>query len=352
MKKLLSLVLVICLCLPLASCLGAKKKFSAYSFDYFDTVTSIVGYESSEAEFNRARDIAMEMFSEYHKLYDIYHVYDSVTNICSLNRLTDGQHEALNVDSRIVELLLYAKEMYSLTNGKMNVCMGSVLSIWHDYRTEGINSPSDARLPTMEELEAAAEHTDIEKLIIDQENGTVFISDPQMKLDVGAVAKGYAVEMVAKELESQGFDGYVLNVGGNVRTIGVKGDGEKWSVGIDNPDSEDEPYYAILSLSGESLVTSGSYQRFYNVDGKNYHHIINPTTLMPSEYYRSVSVITTSSALADVLSTALFSMTVTEGSELIESLDGVEAMWVENDGDIVYSSGFDRYIEAEKSTKN
>ena len=186
---------------------------------------------------------------EYHKLFDIYKRYSGIENLCTINELYDGAHRIVKVDKRIIDMLLYAKDMYTKTNGKVNVAMGSVLSIWHDYRTIGSDDPSVASLPPMEELSRAAEHTDITKIIIDEKNSTVFLEDPMMKLDVGAIAKGYAVEMAARSLEEKNISGYVINVGGNVRTVGPKGDGSKWLVGIENPEDRDDlPYLAYLEL--------------------------------------------------------------------------------------------------------
>ena len=178
-------------------------------------------------------------------------------------------------------------------------------------------------------------------MIIDEANNTVTLTDPQMKLDVGAIAKGYATERVAKYFEEKGITGYVLNVGGNIRTIGSKADGTEWTVGIENPNSDD--YLAYLKLNGQSVVTSGSYQRFYYVDGKPYHHIIHPDTLLPATGYLSVSVICYDSGLGDALSTALFCLSQSEGLDLIESLDRVEAMWVDENGKKVFSSGWNQY---------
>jgi thiamine biosynthesis lipoprotein len=207
-----------------------------------------------------------------------------------------------------------------------------------------MSDPASAELPPMEKLTEAAKHTDISCLVIDEENSTVTITDPAMRLDVGAIAKGYAVERVARSLEEKGITGYVINVGGNVRTVGAKADGEAWLVGIENPaEEENRPFLAYLGLVGRSLVTSGSYQRYYLVDGKRYHHIIDPETLMPSEGFVSVSILTKSSADGDALSTALFCMSLEEGLALIESLPDTEAMWVLPDGQEKTSSGFDAY---------
>ena len=136
----------------------------------------------------------------------------------------------------------------------------------------------------------------------------------------------------------------MLNVGGNVRTIGTKPDGEKWLAGIENPGLDiDESYIAYVGLSGQAIVTSGSYQRYYLVNGKPYHHIINPETLMPAEYFVAVSIICEHSGDGDGLSTAVFCMPLEEAMALIESLEGVEAMWTLHDGTIIKSSGFERF---------
>ena len=315
-----------------------KNKYSAYSMDYFDTVITITGYENSQEAFDSVSKEMLELFGEYHKLYTIYHRFDGIENLCTINELVNGEHRTVKVDRRIIDMLLYAKEMYTLTNGTMNVAMGSVLSLWHDYRTIGKDNPDEASLPPMESLKKASAHTNIENLVIDEANNTVTITDPQMTLDVGAIAKGYATEQIAKYFEEKGITRYVLNVGGNVRTLGAKADGSDWTVGIENPNGGD--YLAYLSLNGQSVVTSGSYQRYYYVDGKPYHHIIHPNTLMPATGYLSVSIVCNDSALGDALSTALFCLSQKEGLALIDSIDGAEAMWVTEDEEKIYSSGW------------
>ena len=329
----------------LCSCEKGERlnKYSTYSMDYFDTVITITGYERSQDEFDRIAEEMLSLFGEYHRLYTIYHRFEGMENLCTINELVDGQHRTVTVDRRIIDMLLYAREMYDLTDGIMNVAMGSVLSLWHDYRTVGKDNPDKASLPPMDLLEKAAEHTDIGKMIIDADSSTVTLTDPLMKLDVGAIAKGYATERVAETFEKKGITGYILNVGGNVRTLGGKGDGTPWTVGIENPDGEE--YLAYLELNGQSVVTSGSYQRFYYVDGKPYHHIIHPDTLMPATGYLSVSVICVDSGKADSLSTALFCLSREDGKRLIESIPDAEAMWVTEDGKKTFSSGWDQYTK-------
>lgn len=333
----LILALLLCLC----SCGDEKEKFTAHSFEYFDTVTSITGYEADRADFDEVTAEIFTVLSEYHRLFDIYKRYDGLENLCSINELQNGVHRVVKVDNKIIDMLLYSVEMYEKTGGEVNVAMGSVLRIWHEYRTDGMDDPASATLPPMERLKEASEHTDIRNVVIDKEAGTVFLSDPKMSLDVGAIAKGYAVEMVAQMLLEKGVSGYVINVGGNVRTVGTRADGSQWKVGVENPLlGEDDPYLAYLDISDMSLVTSGSYQRYYTVDGKSYHHIIDKDTLMPSEGYISVAVLCESSAMGDAFSTALFCMTPEEGRALAEATEGLEVMWVTEDGEKIYTDGF------------
>lgn len=350
MKKVLSLslvtVLVFVQVISLVACEKTPKlnKYSEYYFDYFDTVTTIIGYEETEEEFDAVCEEIKALLNEYHRLFTIYNRYEGLNNLVTINDLVDGKHTEVTVDRKIIDMLTFAKEMYVKTDGNVNIAMGSVLKIWHVYRNRGLDDPVNAELPPMDKLEEAAKHTNIEDLIINDENNTVFLKDPEMSLDVGAIAKGYAAEKIAQYLEEKGITGYLLNLGGNVRTIGMAGE-KSWNVGIENPDTENEetPYIEFLRLQGESLVTSGSYQRFYVVNGENYHHIIDPETLMPGTKYRSVSVLTDDSGLGDAMSTALFLMDYEDGLELVKSMENVEAMWVLPDGEQCYSDGFKAY---------
>lgn len=337
MKGIFSFVLVFILLFSLSGCKGKKEKFTDYSFDCFDTVTTIIGFEEDKKIFNEVCNFIKEELYEYHKLYNIYNSYEGVKNLYTINK----EKTVSGVDSRIIELLLFCKEIHTLTNGKTNVAFGAVLKPWHDCREAGLNNPETAYLPDMLALEEAAKHTNINNLVIDKETSTVTLNDSEMLLDVGAVAKGYAVECVAKKLSEKGIKGYLLNVGGNIKIVGERPDNQKWVVGIENPDtSEDLPYIEYLGLDKYSLVTSGNYQRFYTVNGKNYHHIIDTKTNMPSAYFNMVSVICEDSGKADALSTALFCMKIEDGKKLVNSLDGVEAMWVFNNGEKHFSAHF------------
>ena len=320
----------------------SQPKTKTY-WTYFDTVSNIHSFAGdTEAEFAERCRGAADVLSGYHKLFDIYNEYEGINNLATVNKNAGG--EPVSVDERLVEFLLYAKELYTLTGGEMNIMMGSVLRLWHECRQEATENSKNASIPDEAALLEAARHTDISLLEIDAENSTVRISDPFASVDVGAVGKGYATERAAEYLESIGAESYVLDIGGNLRIVGHKPDGSGWSTGVRNPfDTEDNAI--ILNIADISVVTSGDYERYFTVNGKRYHHIIDKDTLMPSEYFSSITVIAEDSGLADALSTALFSMSYEEGLSLLESLDSeAEAFWIEKDGTKKKSAGLDKYI--------
>ncbi len=343
MKRIFSVALALLMLFSLTSCRKEKERFTAYYFDWFDTVTTVTGYEYSQEDFDKVCRELEALFTEYHRLYDIYTLYDGVNNLATVN---NAKGETVAVDGKIIDLIEFSKKMYDLTEGKVNVAMGSVLRLWHDARSQGTSHPEQAKLPSKDKLLSASEYRDISLVFTDREKGTLTLGNANMRLDVGAVAKGYATERAAELLENMGVSGYVLNVGGNVRTVGAKPDGSGWTVGIENPDSDSqEPYIAYLELADMSLVTSGSYQRFYYVDGKSYHHIVDPDTLNPENRYLSVSVFCHDSGYADGYSTALFNMELDKGKALVADTEGLEAMWVLPDGEQIYSSGFEYYLK-------
>ena len=288
------------------------NKYSTVFMDTFDTVISLIGYAENQETFNARADETHAMYLHLHKMFDTYNSYadEGIVSVYDVN-------------------LKAAIE-------PVQVAMGSVLSIWHEYREAGLDDPDNAKLPPMEDLQAAAQHMDINNLILDAENQTVYFADPEMKLDVGAVAKGYATELVAQTLLASDMPSFIISAGGNVRMGNPPADGRaKWGVGIQDPDGAVlglSDIVETLYLTGCSVVTSGDYQRYYVVDGQRYHHLIDPDTLMPDTDFRSVSIITEDSGYADLLSTAAFLMPYEESRAFIDSLDGVEAIWLFPDG--------------------
>ena len=342
MKRTATLILLLVL---LCGCTAAPAKpddtglnrYEATFLTLFDTVTTIVGYAETEEAFTDTAQAFHDKLLEYHQLYDIYNEYEGINNIKTIN--DHGWEHPIKVDQRIIDLLLFSKELYTQTEGRVNIAMGSVLRLWHDARETGIADPSRAALPDQAALEQAAAHTDIDSIQIDVEESTVFLSDPEVKLDVGAIAKGYAVEQVCRNTPS----GLLISVGGNVCPTGPKPEsGQPWVVGIQDPE-DPEQYLHTIYVEDVSVVTSGDYQRYFTVDGVPYHHIIDPDTNYPAGYWRSVTILCRDSGVADALSTALFTLPQEEGQALLDAFQA-EAMWVRQDGTILYSPGFQAYI--------
>lgn len=332
-----------------SSAADGPQRYSTVFYDVFDTVTQVIAYCDSEEEFTAQMDALHADLVEYNQLYDIYNDYDGVTNIKTIN--DNAGIAPVTVDDKILGMLELAQTMYDTTSGKLNIALGSVLNIWHNYREAALADDNDSnnQLPTQEELDAAAQHCDIANLIIDEDAKTVYLADPAMSLDVGSVGKGYAVEQAAQAAEARGLTSALISVGGNLRAIGTKPDGSQWVGGVENPWNSSEVYtngsstVAAVKMSGLSLVTSGDYQRYYVVDGVRYHHLIDPATLWPAAYFDGVSVLASDSGVADCLTTGLFCMPLEKGQKLVESLDGVEAMWCTPDQQAVASSGWESH---------
>ena len=315
MKKLLCFFLVFLL---LSGCAPAKVKETTTYLDVFDTVTTVIGdTEAAEA-------IHTQLL-RYHQLFDIYHTYDGMNNLKTVN--DQAGIAPVQVDEAIIDLLSDCVDYYHLTDGRVNVVMGSVLQLWHTARTESLENPDGAYIPSPDALAEAAKHTDIGNLVIDRENSTVYLQDAEMSLDVGAVAKGWAAQRAAESAP----EGVLISMGGNVVATGPKAENTPWTVGIQDPHGTD--IRQKLPLSEGAIVTSGDYQRTYTVNGQDYPHIIDPETGMPAMLWSSVTVICPDSALADALSTALFLMPLEEGSDLARKC-GAEAIFIDKNGSL------------------
>jgi len=344
-KKLTAIFMIMTLIFSLTACTKQeKKRYEAEFLLLFDTVTQIIGYTNTEEEFAGQVNLIYDNLEEYHQLFDIYHNYDGINNIKTIN--DQAGIAPVKVDQKIIDLLLFSKEAYEMTDGKVNVAYGAVLRIWHDHRDAGIDDPEKATLPDMDLLQEASVHTDFNQVVIDVENLTVYLPDREMSLDVGAIAKGYATEQVARKAEENGMTSGLISVGGNVRPIGVKedGSGTPWKVGIQNPIDQDGADIRKINLTNAALVTSGIYERYYIVGEKKYHHIIDPETLFPAEYFLSMTILCADSGLADALSTSVFNMPFEQGLALIERMPDTEALWVFYDGQIKTSSHFDDFV--------
>ena len=335
-----ALVLLFCLAPLLSSCARFPAKRYAKVIDGpFDTVTQLVIYSRKASDAAAFFDrFESELFA-WDQLADIYYEYDGVNNLKTLNRAAGIEPVAL--DASLLDLLDYGLAMREETGGRVDLLLGSVLSLWHACREEGLNDPAAARVPTDEELSEAGEIARRATLLIDRDAGTAFLPVFGSSVDVGAFAKGYATEKICFELEALGYTDFAANVGGNLRTSG-SASGEPWELSVRDPEGAGVVGKVVRS-GAVSLSTSGSYQRYYTVDGVRYHHIVDPDTNAPAALgWASVSVLTADAGVADVLSTALFLLGYEEGVSLLSGVSApVSALWIADDGTTFAVGAFD-----------
>ncbi|WP_311491426.1 FAD:protein FMN transferase [uncultured Anaerococcus sp.] len=308
------------------------EKHTETTYDYFDTITTFLAYTKDEDEFNHYVKVLKDELKIYHELFNSYDAFEGVNNFRTINE--NAGKQPVKVDPKIIELVEYSKKMYDLTNGKINIAMGSLLGLWHDYREMSIDNPDKAAIPEESMLVKASKHKDIDAIVVDEKAGTVFIKDPDVQIDIGAIGKGYATKIIANKLQAEGLKHGILSVGGDDVLIGDNpaSDNSYYKIGIQNPDLDDKdnPYSSVVSLKNTSVVTSGDYQRYFVVNGKRYHHIIDPETMYPSTRWRSVSVILDDIAEADTISTYLFIIDLEEGREFAKKV-GAQVLWIDED---------------------
>lgn len=338
MKHLIKYLCIACILFPLISGCSTKTTLQKYTMTAtdlgFDTVISFIAYTENEEKYKTYEAKVKELFTYYDQLFSKYDTYPNINNIKTINDQAGKQ--PVKVHGDIIDMLLASKEYGTISNYEFDITMGAVLNIWHDHRELAEADSNNTTVPTQEELEKANTYTGWEHIQINEKDQTVYIDNPNTQLDVGGVAKGYAVEKIAQKLEEMGCKHAIINGGGNIRLIGNKPEAEYWSVGIQIPDFHTLSTESLISVKineSKSFVTSGDYQRFYTYKDQIIHHIIDPSTLQPARHCRSVTVVTEDSGIADMLSTALFTLSHKDGQALLDQLKetkGIEAgaIWV------------------------
>lgn len=228
-----------------------------------------------------------------------------------------------------------ALQYASLSHGVFDPTIGPIVKLWNI-------GMDDERIPAPEEIRAALPLVDYTAVKVDDTAGTIFLPRPGMRLDLGAIAKGYAADEVARILKARRVKAAVIDLGGNIEVYGKKPDGSPWRVGIQNPFDDRGAYIGVATLPGGStVVTSGVYERFFlGPDGTRYHHILDTHTGSPVRNgLVSVTVISTSSIDADGMSTTLFALGLKAGMALVESMPHVEAVFIDEDKRVYASSG-------------
>lgn len=301
------------------------QEFSKNIF-YMDTYINVKIYSNDKEKSLSALEEVDNLYKMYHQLVDRYNEYE-LTNIYSINN-SNSNDDYLNIDNKLYELIEYGLAAYKKTNGLININMGDVIDVWKSYREKG------SGVPTITELR----NTDIDINEIVLKDGKILNNNPN--IDLGALAKGYVTQKASEYLESIGFDKYLINAGGNV-SVGNHYDNDKYKVGVEDPTNEND-IYSIVKGNNICITSSGDYQRYYEYEGIRYHHIIDPNTLYPSNYTKSVTIITKDCKLGDMLSTTLFLMSIEDGKEFLKEYDA-EAIWYTLDDEIEKTAGFGKY---------
>lgn len=321
-KKITALLAASALLLSGCSGLSAKRD-QVYTDTLFDTVVNIRIYDAAD-------ESVLKGCEELCKKYDaMFSRTNENSEISMINNAGGATVEVSKETIKLIQKGIYYSEM---SNGAFDITIGSVSALW-DFKSDAPAVPDAAAIAD------AVSHVNYENILI--RDNTVRLLDPQAKLDVGAIAKGYIADRVRDYLEEEGIDHAMIDLGGNIVAMGSKPDGTDYNIGIQKPFDESGTPITSVKLSNKSIVTSGIYQRYFEQDGKIYHHILDPATGSPCENsLYSVSIITDSSLTADALSTTCFLLGYEKGMNLVNQLDNVDAVFITNDNEIHYSKNF------------
>lgn len=352
MKKIL-FILMFLSAITLAACNGIDNKnddengLTRYSRQYLNVFDSSVGVIVWT---DKNSDEVTDILNHIHDmLWEVHHhstKYDSILGVNNVYYINNNPDTVIEVDPMLIEMIDMSVEIYNypLSQGMFNISLGSVLDVWSTYRSQCLDD-GICEVPSLETLEAANTMSNPNLIEIDYDNETVRI--PQgMMLDLGGIAKGYGAELVGDYLREVGIDTFLVDAGSsNIEVSGINPSPHRdyWSIGLRDPDDATEAYARISLESGWNAMSSGDYERFYTVEGddKDYHHLINPNTLMPVWHIRSVTVVAQDPTLGDLYATIAFLLEIEDAIAFIDSLEDVEAIWLDADRNIHMSANME-----------
>ena len=275
------------------------------------------------------------------KIKEIENLMSKTIESSDIYKLNNNPGQKIEINDETMTVLKRAKEYAEITNGDFEPAVGALVDLW------GIGT-EDAGVPSESKIEAALANTGYEYLKLRDDFAE--ITKAGVKLDLGAIVKGYAASEVKKIVEEYGVEHAFVNLGGNVLVIGNKADGSPWRIGIQDPRAGQGTVMAVIDSVDMTIVTSGNYERYFEENGKIYHHILDPETGYPAENnLLSVTIISESSFDADALSTAVYIMGLEKGMEFIENREDVEVMFITDELDVYLSSGLDKIVEIKNS---
>jgi len=310
--------------------LGPLKPASEYRSDQFlmDTLVSIKVYGDDPENLKAA---VHKAYAEMRRISDLADAFPKpgtaeakASDVCRIN--AQAGKAPVRVDDDILAMLATAQKYGALSEGAFDVTVGPLMDLW------GFGG-ENPRLPAAGRVKAALALVGSKDLVLNQQDHTAFLRKPGMKIDLGAVAKGYATEKALQVLKDHGIEKALIDAGGNIRVLGRNTRSAPWKIGIKDPRKSDA-IVAVLQLEDASAVTSADYYRGFEAGGKRYHHILDPRTGYPAGHHMSVTVVTRDAGLADILSTIFFVLTPEKALELADDMPGVELILISADGRI------------------
>lgn len=276
------------------------------------------------------------------KIFDnVFSILKDVENKMSINistsevsRINENSGQvAVKVSPETFSVIKRGKYYSNSSKGSFDISIGPLVKLW------GIGS-DHAKLPSPVEINNAKSKINYNDILLDENNCTVKLKNKDMIIDLGAIAKGYAADEIVECLKSNGINAAIIDLGGNIYALGNNPKKDSWSIGIQNPiESRGEPL-GILNINNKSIVTSGVYERFFEKNGKKYHHILSPSTGYPVENSLiSTTIVSDKSIDGDALSTTLFTLGIENGLKFIESIENVDAILVNSNKEVYITSG-------------
>lgn len=294
---------------------------------YFNTIINITLYDSDDS------NLIQECFKLADKYEKMFSNTIETSDISLIN--SNAGLKSVTVHSETIELLNKAIYYSSISNGAFDVTIGQLSDLWNISEiSQSLNSDNNegdkSLIPDDALIQNAVSHINYQNIIIDENN--VYLSDSSSQIDLGGIAKGYIADKMKEYLISNGVASGIINLGGNVLTIGYKNDKTPFNVGIQMPFDENGEVIATIPSSSNSVVTSGIYERYFRIDDKIYHHLLDTKNGYPIDNsLLSVTIVSDSSADGDALSTTCFALGLEDGLKLIESLDNIDAIFVTTD---------------------
>lgn len=336
-KKLVLLGLVLISIIATITGCGSERTETPISRTEFmmDTIITLKIYDEND---EKILDRAIKRLEEIETEMSV-----SIEN-SDVNKINKNAGvKPVQVNKDVYNVLERAKYYSTLSNGTYEPTIGPLVDLWNITGDDEADRER-ASIPSKEQINEKLNIVDYNDLELMEDN-YVYLKRKEMKLDLGGIAKGYAADEVKKIFAENGVKSAILDLGGNIYAIGQKDNGDPWRIGVTNPFDPSNSYIGVLEVEDKSIVTSGDYERYITYKGKKYHHIISPKTGYPSENeVRGVSIISDESIDGDALSTTLFILGVDDGLELIKQLEGVEAIFITNDKEVVISEGvFDKF---------